>query len=538
MKNKLPIIKKIKQAAKRFLLMMLIISEFAFPVQIFAAGSTFETSLQTTGVSSIPTVPTNFTANAVSSSQIDLSWSPSTVNLYSVAGYRIFRDSVFLATTTTTSYSDIGLTELTSYSYTVEAFSTIFEMSGQSSTSTATTLSVSTPVTGGGSSSSGGNIILQISNLAVNAKTNQASISFNTNIPTQSRIQWGLTPDLEGGSLQSLFYGYDHALQINGLNQNTQYFARVTVTNNIGFSVAKDFVFNTLPIVIAEGPILNPSDFIAEDKTDHIKLSWNNPSDSRFDGVRIVRSDEFFPKDQNDGIPVYDGFGNNFKDKNVVAGKTYYYAIFAKGIDGQFSSGAITQARIAIPGETIVISTSTDPFANIKDSTNVDPRIKELTLNDFEFLQDGKLLPVIANRVAIDGSKNITIRLKYEKVPEILKTVAFTLQDPEISSKVFSFLLRINPGKTYYEATIGALGRSGKYSMSVVILDYQNQGMKRLNGTLAALVFAIPAIKFADDFDVFGFILFLIIILLILIMIMMIRRYVRKYIKHTKKFSY
>ena len=75
----------------------------------------------------VPSVPSNLTATAKSSTQIDLAWGPST-DAAGVTGYRVERcqgDScsnfVQVAAPTTTSYSDTGLTSSTSYSYRVRA---------------------------------------------------------------------------------------------------------------------------------------------------------------------------------------------------------------------------------------------------------------------------------------------------------------------------------------------------------------------------------------------------------------------------------
>ena len=77
--------------------------------------------------SGVPSVPSNLTATAESSTQIDLSWGAST-DAAGVTGYRVERcqgDSCSnfaqVAAPTTTSYSDIGLTPSTSYSYRVRA---------------------------------------------------------------------------------------------------------------------------------------------------------------------------------------------------------------------------------------------------------------------------------------------------------------------------------------------------------------------------------------------------------------------------------
>ena len=67
-----------------------------------------------------PTVPTGLTATAVSSTQINLSWTASTDNV-GVTGYQIFRNGVQIATVTTTTYADSGRTPGTTYQYAVRA---------------------------------------------------------------------------------------------------------------------------------------------------------------------------------------------------------------------------------------------------------------------------------------------------------------------------------------------------------------------------------------------------------------------------------
>ena len=68
-----------------------------------------------------PSVPSGLSSSVQSSSQIDLSWSPSTDNV-AVAGYAIYRDGVLIGSTGATSYTDTGLSAGTSYSYAVAAY--------------------------------------------------------------------------------------------------------------------------------------------------------------------------------------------------------------------------------------------------------------------------------------------------------------------------------------------------------------------------------------------------------------------------------
>jgi chitodextrinase len=85
-----------------------------------------------------PTTPTNLSASAISSSQINLAWTASTDNV-GVTGYRIYRNGTQINTTSNTSYQDTGLSPSTTYSYTVAAYDAAGNVSGQSTTASATT---------------------------------------------------------------------------------------------------------------------------------------------------------------------------------------------------------------------------------------------------------------------------------------------------------------------------------------------------------------------------------------------------------------
>jgi glucose/arabinose dehydrogenase/chitodextrinase len=96
------------------------------------------------GDTTAPGVPTGLTATANSSSTINLSWTASTDNV-AVAGYKVFRNGTQVATTTAPTYQDIGLSEATSYSYTVSAVDAAENESARSSAATATTRDVTVP---------------------------------------------------------------------------------------------------------------------------------------------------------------------------------------------------------------------------------------------------------------------------------------------------------------------------------------------------------------------------------------------------------
>lgn len=84
--------------------------------------------------------PSSLTASAASQSQINLSWGASADAPGNIDGYRIYRNGSAVATigSSTTSYSDSGLSCGTSYSYTVKAYKGSLE-SDASNTASATT---------------------------------------------------------------------------------------------------------------------------------------------------------------------------------------------------------------------------------------------------------------------------------------------------------------------------------------------------------------------------------------------------------------
>ena len=85
-----------------------------------------------------PTVPTKLNATAVSSSQINLSWTAST-DAVGVTGYRIYRSGTVIASTSSTSYQSTGLASNTNYSYRVSAYDAANNASAQSSPASAKT---------------------------------------------------------------------------------------------------------------------------------------------------------------------------------------------------------------------------------------------------------------------------------------------------------------------------------------------------------------------------------------------------------------
>ena len=99
---------------------------------------TFKTTVVPEGVT-LTTIPTDLVATVISSSKISLTWTAPT-NFPDLVGYKVYRGGVIVAAVATTSYTDSGLTGLTSYTYNVAAYNTAHSFSDKSNSASATTL--------------------------------------------------------------------------------------------------------------------------------------------------------------------------------------------------------------------------------------------------------------------------------------------------------------------------------------------------------------------------------------------------------------
>jgi hypothetical protein len=108
-----------------------------------AAGQAFDQqtySFQHATDTQPPTTPTNVVATAASSSQVNLTWTPSTDNA-GVTGYDIYRNGTYLTTTagTVAGYSDTPVAPATTYQYTVDARDAAGNVSSPSTVASVTT---------------------------------------------------------------------------------------------------------------------------------------------------------------------------------------------------------------------------------------------------------------------------------------------------------------------------------------------------------------------------------------------------------------
>jgi len=343
------------------------------------------------------------------------------------------------------------------------------------------------PAAGGGGA---GNIdisVPNIYNLSIFPTTYSAVIKWQTSEKTITNLFWGKTSDYKEGTIAKADYATQHSVLIENLTPNSSYHFQIKVEDASGnktFSQDQSFKTMALPDEI---PPSNVSNLEAEEGDAQLKISWQNPPDPDFEEVRIVKNNQFYPQDTNDGEIVYQGKAEHFIDEDVLD-EDYYYTIFSYDNLGNYSSGAIIKAKPTkappAPSKPPVIPPVMPP--------TIPPELKKIGLEDIVFTQDGKTLSIMENNsILADAGKPMKISIDYDKLPEVLKTIIISLNQPEDES-AFSFLLRVNDEKTEYSATIISPYEAGVYPLSVSILDFQHQQLKELEGKLLLRETIVP----------------------------------------------
>jgi hypothetical protein len=285
-------------------------------------------------------------------------------------------------------------------------------------------------------------------------------------------------------------------MTLSNLLPNTTYSFQIRAQSGRSAETSiKTFTTHALPDTTAPANVTDLVAHLISDTNgkDAIKLDWHNPDDPDFTDVRIVRSEEFFPDDPLAGLVVYEGAGESAVDKRVATGHTYYYTAFTRDALGNYSSGAVTYLTIGRSSDGTATTTPGNPLENLPDAPEVPASIAGLKLSDLVFEQGGEKLVIKESAVSVievNGSQALTISLPYDKVPEVLKTIAVTIQNEQ--GEVFTFLLRINTDKTAYTARIGAFGESARYDLVATVLDYKHQKLTKIVG---AVVSDLPPIE-------------------------------------------
>ncbi len=108
-------------------------------------------------------------------------------------------------------------------------------------------------------------------------------------------------------------------------------------------------------VVGGNGCVVSPTDitppgqvssFVATVADGQVQLSWGNPADADFAGVKVLRRTDRFPTAVDDGQVVYQGVATGCAETAFAVG-TYYYAAFSFDAVPNYSAAATVSAVVA-----------------------------------------------------------------------------------------------------------------------------------------------------------------------------------------------
>lgn len=176
---------------------------------------------------------------------------------------------------------------------------------------------------------------------------NSATISWETNELTFCQTQYGRTSEYKDGSVLETIFDLKHSTLLVNLLPATFYHFKVIckdTNRNESETLDQQFITLTSPDLV---PPANVSEFMAIPGDEQIILVWVNPPDYDFKGVRVVRSEKFYPITPWEGKVVYNDKGTSFTDTGLKNGVLYYYTIFAYDKSNNYASGSTASG---VPG--------------------------------------------------------------------------------------------------------------------------------------------------------------------------------------------
>ena len=312
--------------------------------------------------SGLPAAPSALTADAVSSSQINLAWADNSSN---EAGFQIERspDGVsFIQIGSTaanaTSYSDTGLPATATYYYRVRSFNTS-GASGYSSIVNATT-----------------GVALPTAPSALNAtaaSSSQINLVWTDNANNEDGFKVERSPD--GVSFTQIATAAANATSYSdtGLTASTTYYYRARAYNASGNSAYSNSVSAITNAIVPAVPAAPSALTASTVSTSQINLSWMDNSTNE-DGFQIERSPDGVSFTQ---IGTAAANATSYSDTGLTAATTYTYQVRAYNTGGNSvysntASATTSAAEPAAPSalSATAVSTSQINLSWADNSTN------------------------------------------------------------------------------------------------------------------------------------------------------------------------
>lgn len=338
----------------------------------------------------------------------------------------------------------------------------------------------------------GGPILLdlQIINLNTQPGLHEVSIFWETNRQARCQVGWGKTEEMSDDLVVEVVYKEEHEVRFMDLESTKRYYYRIICQDSN--DKRADSGFRTID-TLAEPDRVPPGnviDFQVEYDEDggFVQLTWEKPDDIDLQAVKILRADDFFPQSFTEGEVIYNGVGDEFRDFNVELGKRYYYTAYAYDNNNNHSSGAIDFVDVPGRGE----EPGERPGEWEIPEAAAEEQI-EIEWDDFEFWAARQRIQLEAKqgRLLVLPGMEVEVRISKDSLPETLKSIIFTVStgDEEGIEEARNYLFRDVPGKSYFSSQIAVPEASGVYSMSVLVVNYNNYQIGKAKGKLIIFPF-------------------------------------------------
>jgi chitodextrinase len=291
-------------------------------------GNTFDVKTYNFGGDAVaPSAPGNLTASLPTSTKVALSWTAASDNV-GVTAYDIYRNDIYLATTTpgVTSYTDATVVAGAGYTYDVIARDL------QDNTTGATV-----SVNGGGSTDT-------------TPPTTPGGFTATATGPTTASLSWTASTDnvavssytiLRGGAEVASVPANTTSWNDSGLTPGTAYTYQVVAKDSAG-NASPPTAQVTITTQADTSPPTQPGTPTATLVTaSQVSLSWSASTDD----VGVLRYDVL-----RNGSVVGTSAGTTFTDTTVAPGTTYTYAVRAFDAAGNFSTSGSSSVTTPVSG--------------------------------------------------------------------------------------------------------------------------------------------------------------------------------------------
>jgi len=280
--------------------------------------------------------------------------------------------------------------------------------------------------------------VLQLLNiLATNITANSADITWNTNAPANSRVDYGTSPSYGLFATNNNLVS-NHLINLTGLLRKTTYNFQVKSTDaNNNTAISQNLTFKTAARLGKPPKVRNVSATQGS-----VILTWENPIEYEFfSGVEVHKSSSGYIQNPSQNSRAFTSQNaQTWTDVNTTAGQTYYYSLFTKDDLGVFSdpeyiSFSTSNAGIGLPpppppppkigggttGSRVVITPPTPTTPSIPATPPTPPSIGSPGAGTGTFTP-----PIDSTKVSSDTkifSRDLSISSRHEEVVLLQKAL-------------------------------------------------------------------------------------------------------------------